>query len=163
MDRARATVVDLSNRSHTPVDLQRCSPCRRWGRSSRGALLVLNLLDFQVDPGSLGFLGDRWGLDFLFVLHLGSLGVRVVRGGPGCPRLGVPGLLSPRLDLSPPVARFVRWPQGSQVGRALPAPPVAPGLLSSRVLLEAPPPSALRPRTEGSGSGWSCNGTNDSG
>lgn len=158
-----ATLVALSNRSHSPVDLRRCSPYRSWGHSNLGAPSVPDCLDFPVAPGSLGYRDDQLGLGCQSVLHLVSLGVRGVRGGPGCRPLDVPDLLSLLLDPSRPVAHSVRWCRGSLVCRWDPVPPVVPGVLSYRALLEVPALSALTLRTGGSGSGWSCNGTNGSG
>lgn len=158
-----ATLVVLSNRSHSPVDLRRCSPYRSWGHSNLGTRPVPGCLDFLVVQVSLGYQGDQWGLGCRSVLHLVNLGVQAVRGGPGCRRLDVHDLLSLQLDLSRPVARSVRWCRGSLVCRMDPVLPVVPEVLSCQALPEVPAPSAMTLRTGGSGSGWSCNGTNGSG
>lgn len=158
-----ATLVVLSNRSHSPVDLRRCSPYRSWDRSNLGTRPVPGCLDFLVVLGFLGYRGDQWGLGFRSVLHPVSLGVQAVRGGPGSRRLDVHDLLSLRLDLSRPVARSARWCQGSLVCRMDLVLPVVPEVLSCQALPEVLAPFAMTPRTGGSGSGWSCNGTNGSG
>lgn len=158
-----ATFVVLSNHSHSPVDLQHCTPYRSWGHSSLGAQTILDCLDFLVAPGYLGCRGDQWDLGCLFVLHPVTPGVQVVRGGLGCPRLDVLDLLSLLLDLSPLGVHSVRWPQGSLVYLPDPALPVVLGALSSLALQEVLALSALTLRTGGSGSGWSYNGTNGSG
>lgn len=154
----------LSNHSHSPVELQRCTQYRSSGHSILVSQLVLCYLDSPASPVSPGFQADRGGPGCLSVLHLADLEVRVVLEVPDSQCLDSPSHPSLPADLALPVVRSGRCYQGSlacRVGLALPEVLGGlsfPALLVVRVLFGLTPTIGW-----GSGSVWSYSETSGSG
>lgn len=154
----------LSNHSHSPVELQRCTPGRSSGHSILAGQLVLCYLDSPTSPAFPGYLADRGGPGCLSVLPRADLEVLAVLEVPDSQPLDSPSLPSLLADLYPLVVRSGHWYQGSlacRLGLALPEVPVGLSYLALRVARVL---FGLTPLTgRGSGSVWNYNETNGSG